>query len=46
MQGRSELSWREALQLDMYYVETWSLASDIVLLARTVRAVVQGRGAL
>lgn len=46
VQGRSELSWREALQLDMYYVETWTLAGDVVLLARTVRAVIQGRGAI
>jgi exopolysaccharide biosynthesis polyprenyl glycosylphosphotransferase len=46
VQGRSELSWREALHLDMYYVETWTLSGDLVLLARTVRAVVQGRGAV
>lgn len=46
VEGRSDLDWAEALQLDLYYVETWSLASDIVLLARTVRAVVKGRGAV
>ena len=46
VQGRSELNWQEALQLDMYYVETWTLAGDVVLLARTVRAVIQGRGAM
>jgi lipopolysaccharide/colanic/teichoic acid biosynthesis glycosyltransferase len=46
VEGRSDLSWSEALQLDLYYVERWSLATDIVLLARTVRAVVQGRGAM
>ncbi len=45
VQGRSTLTWSEALQLDLYYVETWSLAGDLVLLARTVRAVIQGRGA-
>lgn len=45
VEGRSDLDWAEALQLDLYYVETWSLASDIVLLARTIRAVLQGRGA-
>ena len=46
VEGRSNLSWAEALQLDLYYVETWSLSGDLVLLARTVRAVIQGRGAL
>lgn len=45
VEGRSDLDWPEALQLDLYYVERWSLSSDIVLLARTIRAVLQGRGA-
>jgi exopolysaccharide biosynthesis polyprenyl glycosylphosphotransferase len=46
VEGRSDLSWAEALQLDLYYVESWSLSGDLVLLARTVRAVIQGRGAV
>ena len=46
VEGRSNLSWAEALQLDLYYVETWSLSGDLVLLARTLRAVIQGRGAI
>lgn len=46
VEGRSDLDWAQALQLDLYYVETWSLAVDIVLLARTARAVIQGRGAV
>jgi exopolysaccharide biosynthesis polyprenyl glycosylphosphotransferase len=46
VEGRSDLDWAEALQLDLYYVETWSLSGDVVLLARTVRAVIQGRGAV
>ena len=45
VEGRSDLEWAEALQLDIYYVETWSLAGDLVLLTRTLRAVVRGRGA-
>lgn len=45
VEGRSELDWAEALELDLYYVETWSLAGDVVLLLRTVRAVLMGRGA-
>jgi lipopolysaccharide/colanic/teichoic acid biosynthesis glycosyltransferase len=46
VEGRSDLTWTEALQLDLYYVETWSLSGDVVLLARTFRAVIQGRGAV
>jgi exopolysaccharide biosynthesis polyprenyl glycosylphosphotransferase len=45
VEGRSDLDWAAALQLDLFYVERWTLATDLVLLARTVRAVVQGRGA-
>jgi exopolysaccharide biosynthesis polyprenyl glycosylphosphotransferase len=38
--GRSQLSWEDAIRLDLYYVENWSLMGDIVILWRTVRAVV------
>jgi lipopolysaccharide/colanic/teichoic acid biosynthesis glycosyltransferase len=44
--GRSELSWEQALQLDLHYVEKWSLESDLFLLARTGKAVIRGSGAL
>jgi len=45
VEGRSDLDWGEALQLDIYYVETWSLSGDLVLLSRTLRAVIRGQGA-
>ena len=45
VEGRSDLTWQEALQFDLYYVETWTMSGDLVILARTVRAVLQGRGA-
>ena len=45
VQGRSDLDWVEALGLDLYYVERWSLSSDVILLARTAGAVLRGRGA-
>ncbi|MGM7698588.1 sugar transferase [Microbacterium sp. A84] len=38
--GRSSLSWEETIRLDLYYVENWSLTQDIIILFRTVRAVV------
>jgi exopolysaccharide biosynthesis polyprenyl glycosylphosphotransferase len=45
VEGRADLTWQEALQFDLYYIETWTLSGDLVLLARTARAVLQGRGA-
>ena len=43
--GRSRLGWDEAVDLDLDYVDGWSLWVDAVLLARTARAVVSGDGA-
>jgi exopolysaccharide biosynthesis polyprenyl glycosylphosphotransferase len=43
--GRSDLSWAEAIRLDLRYVEDWSLALDAAILWKTLRAVVSGSGA-
>ena len=43
--GRSDLSWEETVQLDLRYVENWSLAMDAVIIWRTAYAVLGGRGA-
>lgn len=43
--GRSNLSWQDSVRLDLYYVENWSLATDVIILLRTVRAVFGGSGA-
>ncbi|MFJ7202484.1 sugar transferase [Streptomyces sp. NPDC098789] len=43
--GRSDLSWDETIQLDLQYVDNWSFTSDVDVVARTFRAVVDGRGA-
>jgi len=43
--GRSDLSWSESIRLDLTYVENWSLAMDLAILARTVRAVIRSSGA-
>lgn len=38
--GRSSLSWEDAIRLDLYYVENWSLTGDLNILWRTFKAVV------
>jgi exopolysaccharide biosynthesis polyprenyl glycosylphosphotransferase len=43
--GRSNLSWSEAVELDVRYVENWSIGLDLVILWQTLRAVVQSSGA-
>ncbi|MGH3432205.1 MAG: sugar transferase, partial [Thermocrispum sp.] len=43
--GRSDLSWEESVRLDLRYVEDWSLALDVMILWKTVRAVLGGEGA-
>ncbi|MDJ0333773.1 sugar transferase [Salinibacterium sp. G-O1] len=44
--GRSNLSWEDSIRLDLYYVENWSVTSDIVILLRTLRAVIGHNGAV
>ena len=43
--GRSDLSWEESVRLDLYYVENWSLFQDLVIIWRTVSAVLGSSGA-
>ncbi len=43
--GRSDLSWEESVRLDLRYVENWSLTSDLIILARTLGAVLRPSGA-
>lgn len=43
--GRSDLSWEEAVELDLTYIDDWSLGLDARILVRTVPAVLTGRGA-
>ncbi|MFI9580451.1 sugar transferase [Streptomyces sp. NPDC052236] len=41
--GRSELPWEEMAVLDLHYVEQHWLGLDLLILARTLRAVIAGR---
>ena len=43
--GRKQLPLRRNLEYDFYYIRNWSLILDIVILLRTMPAVLFGRGA-
>lgn len=43
--GRSELSFEEWMQLDLEYIDRWSLSLDFRILLRTIPAVLTGHGA-
>lgn len=43
--GRSELAFSEQIDLDLRYLQTRSLAKDIEIIAKTVPAVITGKGA-
>ncbi|EGI77346.1 exopolysaccharide biosynthesis polyprenyl glycosylphosphotransferase [Hylemonella gracilis] len=44
--GRSNAAFEQRLALDNWYVRNWSLWLDFVILMKTVRVVLTGRGAL
>ena len=43
--GRSELSFDDCVRLDLAYIEDWSLRGDLIILAKTLPAVLGRRGA-
>jgi exopolysaccharide biosynthesis polyprenyl glycosylphosphotransferase len=43
--GRSDLSWDDAVRLDLYYVDNWSLTFDLTIMWRTVAVVLGSKGA-
>jgi exopolysaccharide biosynthesis polyprenyl glycosylphosphotransferase len=43
--GRSDLPFDDWIQLDLRYIDEWSLALDVRIMARTLPAVLSGRGA-
>lgn len=43
--GRSNLSWKDTVRLDLYYTDNWSLLQDVSIIVRTVNAVWHSRGA-
>lgn len=43
--GRADLSWDDAVRLDLSYVENWSISNDVLIAFKTVRTVLGGVGA-
>jgi exopolysaccharide biosynthesis polyprenyl glycosylphosphotransferase len=43
--GRSDVSYEERVQMDMYYVRNWTIWLDLQILLQTIPAVFKGRGA-
>jgi exopolysaccharide biosynthesis polyprenyl glycosylphosphotransferase len=43
--GRADLDWEESVVLDLRYVDNWSVSMDLLILWKTLRAVVTGSGA-
>jgi Undecaprenyl-phosphate galactose phosphotransferase WbaP len=44
--GRSSVSYDSRVQLDVSYVQNWSLTRDLMILLKTIPAVLQGSGAV
>jgi exopolysaccharide production protein ExoY len=42
--GRNSLTYRQRVELDIEYVDRWSVSLDLVILAKTIRAVLAGGG--
>lgn len=43
--GRKETTWSERMALDLSYIQSWSPFTDAVLILRTFRVVLTGKGA-
>uniref|UniRef100_UPI002898E7FD exopolysaccharide biosynthesis polyprenyl glycosylphosphotransferase n=1 Tax=Microbacterium sp. TaxID=51671 RepID=UPI002898E7FD len=43
--GRSDLTWEQSVRLDLHYVENWSVATDLKIIARTAAVMVAPKGA-
>jgi lipopolysaccharide/colanic/teichoic acid biosynthesis glycosyltransferase len=43
--GRKDTSWEERMTFDIKYVQEWSIGLDLILIARTFKAIIGGKGA-
>ena len=42
--GRKDTTWEERMAFDIKYVQEWSIALDLILIIRTFRAILSGKG--
>ena len=45
IKGRSEIPFRQQVQLDLEYIRSQGLKNDLIILLKTIPAVISGRGA-
>lgn len=43
--GRQEVPYKQRVEMDLYYVQNWSLAMDLIILIKTPLRVLRGAGA-
>ena len=43
--GRSNLSWEDSVRLDLSYIDNWSMVGDVLIICKTLRAVLGSEGA-
>jgi exopolysaccharide biosynthesis polyprenyl glycosylphosphotransferase len=43
--GRKDTTWEERMAFDIKYVQEWSIALDLILITRTFKAILTGKGA-
>jgi len=43
--GRSELDFDTWMRLDLQYIDNWSLTLDLIIILKTIPAVLSGKGA-
>lgn len=43
--GRSDVDLEEAVRLDLFYIDNWSLSLDLYILLKTVGVILRGKGA-
>ena len=45
VQGRAEIPFKQQVELDVEYIQNQSVSTDVKLLAKTLPAVIKGKGA-
>jgi lipopolysaccharide/colanic/teichoic acid biosynthesis glycosyltransferase len=43
--GRNDIDFKDWMELDMEYIDSWSIGLDLKIMAKTIPAVLQQRGA-